>query len=176
MASICTCGSNDVDHALCCKRGGYVIMRHNKIRDLTAALLCEVGTCVKVEPNLQPITDSEEVFDRRSPNVKENSRLDVKCKGFWNAMQDTLFEVRMFNPLASSYCNNTIPVLFKANERTKRSYYEHRVIEVEHGSFTPLVFAATGGMGSAATPLYKRLASMIAKRDHQNFCKIMQGQ
>ena len=100
-----------------------------EIRDLSAAFLHEVATCVKVEPiNLQPIT--EEVFDRRSPNVKENSRLDVKlkCKGFWNAMQDTLFEVRVFNPLASSNCNTTIPALFKANERTKRSYYEQRVI------------------------------------------------
>ena len=54
-------------------------MRHNEIRDLTAAFLHEVATCVKVEPNLKPITDSEEVFDtRRSLKLKENSRLDVK--------------------------------------------------------------------------------------------------
>ena len=79
MASICACGSNnDVDHAMSCGRGGYVMMRHNEIRDLTASFLCEVATCVKVEPNLQPIT--EEGFGGRSANVKENSRLDVKCK------------------------------------------------------------------------------------------------
>ena len=65
--------------------------------------------------------------------------------------QDTFFDVRVFNPLASSNRNTTIPALFKANEHTKRRSYEQRVIEVEHGSFTPLVFAATGGMGPAAT-------------------------
>ena len=68
-----------MDHALSCGRGGYVIMRHNKIRDLTASFLHEVATCIEVEPNLQPITG--EVFDR-SANVDENSRQDVKCKGF----------------------------------------------------------------------------------------------
>ena len=69
MASICACGSsNDVDHALACGRGGYVIMRQNEIRDLTASFLREVATCVEVEPNLQPITG--EVFDRRSANVE----------------------------------------------------------------------------------------------------------
>ena len=55
-------------------------MRHNEIRDLTASFLREVATCVKVEPNLEPITG--EVFGGRSANVEENSRLDVKCKGF----------------------------------------------------------------------------------------------
>ena len=51
MASICACGSsNDVDHAFSCGRGGYVIMRHNKIRDVTASFLREVATCVEVEP------------------------------------------------------------------------------------------------------------------------------
>ena len=31
------------------------------------------------------------------------------------------------------------------------------VREIEHGSFTPLVFSAGGGMGSAAAVTYKRL-------------------
>ena len=35
--SHCLCGKkNDTEHALSCKKGGYVIMRHNRIRDLEA--------------------------------------------------------------------------------------------------------------------------------------------
>ena len=83
-------------------------------------------------------------------------------------MQDAFFDVRVFNPLVSSNRNTTIPALFKANERIKRSY-EQRVIEVEHGSFTPLVFAATGGMGPAATTFYKRLSVMIATKRNQDY-------
>ena len=38
---------------------------------------------------------------------------------------------------------------------------------MEHSSFTPLVFSATGGMGREATCFYKRLASMLAQKwDH----------
>ena len=145
--------------------------RHNEIRDLTAAFLQEVATCIEVEPNLQQNTG--EVFDRRSANVEENSRLDVKCKGFWNAMQEAFFDVWVFNPLASiaSNRNNAIPALFKANECAKRRSYEQRVMEVEYGSFTQLVFAATGGMGPATTTFYKRLASMIAKKAQSRLCK-----
>ena len=41
--------------------------RHNEIRDLTAAFLQEVATCIEVEPNLQPITG--EVFDKARTTV-----------------------------------------------------------------------------------------------------------
>ena len=43
MALICVCGEpNTVNHALICKRGGYVIRRHNKLRDIEAELIYEV--------------------------------------------------------------------------------------------------------------------------------------
>ncbi len=38
----CSCGSRfDVNHALPCGRGVYVIMRHNEVRDLPASMLGE---------------------------------------------------------------------------------------------------------------------------------------
>ena len=38
---------------------------------------------------------------------------------------------------------------------------ERRILEVEHSSFAPLVFCAVGEMGTAATVMYKRLASLL---------------
>ena len=39
----CHCGEkNSVDHALICKKGGYVHMRHDRIRDLEASILSDV--------------------------------------------------------------------------------------------------------------------------------------
>jgi len=35
--------------------------------------------------------------------------------------------------------------------------YEEHIREVEHGSFTPLVFSTSGGMGKAATTTYNTL-------------------
>ena len=39
--------------------------------------------------------------------------------------------------------------------------------EVERGTFSPLVFSCSGGIGPAATVVYKRLATLISeKRGH----------
>ena len=47
-------------------------------------------------------------------------------------------------------------------------HYSPRILELENGSFTPLVFSVNGGMGREAKIFYTRLAEMIAeKRDVQ---------
>ena len=58
IPSICVCGDTfTVDHAMICKRGGFVIMRHNELRDLEAELLNIVcNSDVQVEPVLQDIS------------------------------------------------------------------------------------------------------------------------
>ena len=175
MPSTCVCGkANDVSHALSCPRGGYIIQRHNEVRDTTAAILKEAAPlvkCVEIEPALQPLTG--ETLNGRTANQDDNSRLDVKCKGFWNSSQDAFFDVRIVNPLASSYRNLTLEAVFKANEKEKRRAYEERVRNIEHGSFTPLVLAVTGGMGRSASVFYKRLASTIAEIKQIPYSKVI---
>ena len=43
--------------------------------------------------------------------------------------------------------------------------------EIEHGTFTPLVFSAAGGMRTAATVTYKRLASLLATKHSQPYSR-----
>ena len=40
----------------------------------------------------------------------------------------------------------------------------YNTFTVEHSSFTPLVLAATGGLGNEATSFYKRLASKLSQK------------
>ena len=47
--------------------------------------------------------------------------------------------------------------------------YEDRIREVEYGSFTPLIFSCSGGMGPLATIVYKRLASLISEKSGQSY-------
>ena len=43
LHSKCECGSTfSIDHALSCKKGCFVSLRHNQVRNLTASLLDEV--------------------------------------------------------------------------------------------------------------------------------------
>ena len=57
---MCVCGVRfTVDHAMICKRGGFIIQRHNELRDLEAELLKMVCYDVEKEPSLQPVTGEE---------------------------------------------------------------------------------------------------------------------
>jgi hypothetical protein len=172
MAIQCVCGANNsVSHALSCARGGFVIRRHNEIRDLTAILLQDVSTNVQIEPSLQPLTG--EVLAGRTANREDQSRLDVKCTGFWYPFQDAFLDVRVFNPLASSNISTTSEVLFRRNECEKRRAYDQRVREVEHASFTPLVFSVTGGIGPSADVFYRRLAHLMSDTKGLPYAKVI---
>ena len=142
--------------SLSCPKGGFPIMRHNEVRDLTANLMTEVCHDVCIEPALQPVTG--ELLSGASANTDDGARLDVAASGFWGGRHErAFFDVRIFNPHAASN-RQPIPTCYRKHENAKNRAYEQRIREIEHGSFTPLVMSATGGMGNAATICYKRLA------------------
>ena len=157
----CVCGCNfSVEHAFSCPSGALPSIRHDDIRDLTARLLTEVCPNVAVEPELQPLTG--ETLSHRTSNYEDGARLDVSAQGFWGDRHDrAFFDVRVFNPLAPSNCRSSLTATYRRHENIKKRSYEQRIREVEHGSFTPLVFSASGGMAPAATITFKRLASLI---------------
>ena len=164
LPSHCVCGNKfTVDHAMSCSRGGFPSIRHNEIRDITADFLSEVCHNVGTEPSLQPVTGEQMRY--RTANREDGARLDVVVQGLWGKdRQCTFFDVRVFNPFAQSHQKTSLTQCYHRQEQEKRRHYEERVREIEHGSFSPLVFATTGGMGATATVVYKRIASRIAEK------------
>ena len=160
----CACGKKfTVEHAFTRPKGGFPILRHNEIRDLTAYLLAEVCHDVGIEPNLQPLTG--EVLSEPSSIGQYGARLDIAASGCWGGRHErTYFDVRVFNPHAPSNRSANLSSCYRKHERIKKNAYEQRIREVEHASFTPLVLAATGGLANEATIFYKRLASLIAAK------------
>ena len=169
----CICGSHfSVEHALTCSHGGFRFLRHNEIRDLTAKLLMEVCPNVKTEPELQPLTGENLTYT--SANRQDSARLDVRAQGFWGEQrQDAFSDVRVFNPHAPSNRHSSLEACYRKHEKEKRRSYDQRIREIERGSFAPLVFSATGGMGPAAQIVYKRLASMISEKSSQSYSTTM---
>ena len=149
--------------------GGFPSIRHNEIRDLTAHLMSEVCHNVGIEPELQPLTGERLHF--RSVNVEDGDRLDVRAARASGVLIDRVhfFDVRVFNPLAPTYQNLSLASSYRRNEQEKRRAYDQRVREVERGSFSPLVFSASGGMGPTARVVYKKLASMIATKHEKPY-------
>jgi len=64
-----------------CKRGGFVIQRHNELRDLEADLLSTVCSDVEVEPVLQDIAKEQL---RGGSNRVQDARLDIRARGLWD--------------------------------------------------------------------------------------------
>ena len=165
LPSRCACGANfSVDHAFTCKTGGFVTIRHNEVRDFTAEILKEVCQDVEVEPLLTPLTGEQ--FQYRSANTDDSARLDVSARGVWTRGSRAFLDVRVFNPLAPSYRNQTLAAAHKANENAKKRAYRERIQQVEHGSFTPLVFTCFGGMSVECLKFYNHVADKLSeKRD-----------
>ena len=171
LPSKCACGAVfDVTHALSCKKGGFVTQRHNELRDMTADLLAEVCPDVSIEPHLEELTG--ETLGERTANASEGARLDVSARGVWSRNQRAFFDVRVFNPHARRFQNQTLAQAYLSNENEKKRAYNERVLQIENGTFTPLVFNVCGGMGRECITFYKRLSTLISEKRQENLSSV----
>lgn len=166
LPSTCVCGSpNDVNHTMTCKKGGFVCIRHDEVRDLTASMLREVCHDVSTEPTLLPL-DGEHLR-YRTANTTNEARVDVSARGFWTRGQKAFMDIRIFDPMAACHHELSLEAAHRKNEQEKIRAYGERIQHVDQGSFTPLVFTTSGGMGSKAQCFYSRLADLMAEKKHQ---------
>ena len=121
----------------------------------------EVCKDVRVEPQLQQLTGE---YLQHSTAAGNEVKLDVSARGFWQAGQMTLLDVRVFNPNAKRYANIGISKAYEINEKEKKKTYNERILQVEHGSFITLIMSATGGMSHECKKFYSRLAEMICRK------------
>ena len=172
MPLYCACAKkNDIDHSLSCKLGGYVIFRHDRIRDTTAEILKEICRDVRIEPELTPI-DSDN-SNRTSTNTKDRARLDVSCVGLWSPLERTFLDIRIFHPGAISYKNKSLQSLYKMHQTEKKQKYNSRIINMEKSTFTPVVFSTHGGMASESRALFQRAAKLISEKRKEQYADVM---
>ena len=162
LPSECACGCRfDLSHALSCKKGGFVTLRHNEVRNITSNLLKEVCRDVRVEPSLLELNGEQ--LNRQANTTKE-ARLDISATGFWIPGQRVFLDVRVFDLNARRYRGLELKKCYKRNEDEKKKKYNERVLQVENGTFTPLVFSSNGGMARECQQFYKRLSEMISEK------------
>ena len=126
---LCACDVQfSVDQAMVCQRGGFIIQRHNKLRDLEAEMLRMVCNDVEVEPVLQKVTG--ETLNH-SANKAPDARLDIHARGFWERQRSTFFDVRVCHPNADSYGDLTPKQIYKKHVNEKKRQYAERVMEIE---------------------------------------------
>ncbi|PFX17909.1 hypothetical protein AWC38_SpisGene17749 [Stylophora pistillata] len=171
LEKTCVCGDFfDVDHAMICRRGGFVIQRHKKLRDLEADLLRIVSSDVEVESILQQMTGESL---NRGANRTPDARLDRHARGFWERQRSAFFDVLVCRPNAESYREKTPEQVYRQYESEKKRQYANRVMEVEQGTFTPLIFSTTGGMGTECKIYHKRLAELVSDKEGESYASTM---
>ena len=69
-----------------CKRDGFIIQRHNELRDLEVDLFDLVCNDVETEPALQEITG--ETLNSGA-NLACDARLNIHACGFWERQKST---------------------------------------------------------------------------------------
>ena len=129
----------------------------------------EVCTDVRVEPHLLPLADQNIVRG----NTADNARLDVSGNGVWGPAEKTFLDIRVMHPNSPSYINKDIAQVYKEHEREKKRAYNERIIQVEKGTFTPIVVSTFGGMGQEAESFHKRIATLIARKRNEEYSHVL---
>ena len=139
-------------------------MRHNALRDLNAELQSEICKDVIIEPSLLPV-NNEEI----SGTSANRAAPDISSRGLWSTFQRTFFDVRVMHPNAPSYMDSSLPSLYQRHETEKIKKYNSRVLTVEKGTFTPLVYTTFGGCGPQAQRYHRRLAELISQKRNEDY-------
>ena len=143
-------------------------MRHNNLRDLNVTMQKEVCRDVIPEPRLLPLNNEEvdgSQADRAAP--------DISSRGLWSTFERTFFDVRVLHPNAPSYRSTSLNTLYRNHELEKMRKYNSRILTVERGSFSPLIYSTFGGMGPQAARYHKRLAELIARRRNEDYTHVI---
>ena len=78
-----------------CQRGGFIIQRHNELRDLEAEMLTMVCNDVE-EPVLREVTAEALNHDA---NKAPDSRLDIHARGFWERQRSAFSAFGCVTPM-----------------------------------------------------------------------------
>ena len=94
--------------------------------------------------------------------IPREARLDMKAGGFWTPGVTAFFDVRVTHVNSRSNQGKHTATIFKEQENEKRNYNQ-RVMDVEMGTFTPLVFDTNRGMGLDCQNFLRTLANKLSK-------------
>jgi hypothetical protein len=169
------CGQSfSVGHALTCKQGGLVLLRHNDVAAEWHRLCAQALTpaAVSDEPLIHTGRDSTVGAGATGTTPQPELRGDVAVHGFWRRGATAIFDIRVTDTDAPSYRGLPPKKILEKHEKEKKAkYLEPCLARRRH--FTPLVFSVDGMRGAEAEAATKRLASRLAskwKRTYSEVC------
>ena len=127
-------------------------------------------TDVQTEPPLQPVGARKFL---PSVNVLDDGRSDVRARGFWREGQHAFFDICVTNADCASQEDTSIKSVLRSHELKKKRKYNTRIMEVEQGTFTPIVLTVKGVMGPEATRYHKILAEKLSTKTGERYDDVL---
>ena len=172
LPSYCACGEVFiVNHALTYNKGGFIAQRHDTIRDLLTSHIRKVFRNVETEPLLQPLDN--EVFNLHSTVTSREARLDMKAGGFWTPGVTAFFGVRVTHVNSRSNHGKHTATIFKEQENEKKRKYNQKVMDVELGTFKPLVLGTNGGMGLDCQNYLRFFGNKLSSKNKKPYANVI---
>ena len=139
-------------HALDCKKGGLVTIRHNEIRDV----LHDMSSLAWSQVIKEPVVNEAQ-------NGSDGLIGDISVRGVWQSQSTTIFDVRVVDSDAPSYTGKSPLKVLKTAERDKKNKYGEACNSI-HCGFTPLCMTVDGLLGSESHTFLKRLADKLSTK------------
>ncbi len=173
-----------VQHAMTCKKGGLVIIRHNEIGDELADIASKALTpsAVRDEPTIYPHGCASENVKKaqetpsasKSPIVRPKSlscdedRGDLLIQGLWARGTDCIIDVRVTDlDCKSNRSKDPHKVLAQHEQAKKKKYLEACTEQRRH--FSPFAVSTDGVIGKEARALLWRLLALLADKWDQPY-------
>jgi len=109
----------------------------------------------------------------RGSNKAQDARLHIHARGFWEQQRSAFFDARVCHPNSEAYKDLEPQQFYRTHDNKEKRLYSRRVLRIEHGAFTPLVFTTTGGMGKGCLRYHSRLVELIAIKKGEQYAKTM---
>jgi len=177
------CGQKfDVRHALECKKGGLVILRHDEIRNELSDLASKalIPSAVRDEPLIhtsRPAVQMPEL-DPSTPAVSRNfhknrgeDRGDVLIRGLWDRGTDCIIDVRVTDLDAKSNRSRDPAKVLESHEKEKKKKYLEPCLK-QRRHFTPFVVSTDGLLGKEAKTLLKVLSTLLAEKWGKSYSEV----
>ena len=120
---------------------------------------------VEVEPKLQNKVDNEEL----NALTGDDARPNIEACWVWRQGQNAFFDIRLTNTNACSKKNLPVSTILKKHEKEKQRACNSRIMNVEHGTYTPLVFSLTSGEGPETSLFHEHIVQKIANKTEEKF-------
>ena len=132
-------------------------MRHNDVFDFESNLIVTSLQGVE-EPHLQPLS-GETIVGVNG----DDAHTDIRAQ-FLAQESKFVFRCTCYISMWTHVCT-----IYRKHEQERMRAYNERILNIEQGSFTPLVYSVTSGVGPECSMFHKHITERMVEKSGERY-------